>query len=236
MWVLDFTLHAWLSSSLLLPFMLLLRWAGGKWRRLRWLTRSPKRWLVIWSCFGFVKVAAISSLLFAESVDAFDLLGWASRAEFPLGAALHLEHVEADLLLAVLLGSVGEAAIDCGLAALSWWLFSRFKQRSAVPGPALMMQRYGIGLLLSAWAFAIANRVNFRYAYVCCDFVSSYGVPFTFLKQGGFVGITIYLWRGIVADALAVVLVGAVAGWIWSRLSREGAGTRVDSVLKKPLE
>jgi len=230
MWVLDLILHAWLSCSVLLPFMLLVRWAGAKWRRLAWLTRSAKGWLLIWACFGFVKVAAIASLFFAEGNYVFDPLGWASPPAFLIGRALHLEYVEATFLLAALLGSIGEAAMDGGLAVLSWRLFSWLKQGRTVCRPAAMMQRYGIGLPLSAWGFAIANLVNFRYADRCCDFVNSYGVPFTFLKQGGFVGISVYLWKGIIADALAVVLVGAFAGWVWNRLCTERTRARVGAV------
>ena len=79
MWALYLLSHTWLSGSLLLPFMLLLRWRGTKWKGLHWLTGSGKRWLLIWGSYGLVKVITLAALLWAryfpEFIGGFDFLG-----------------------------------------------------------------------------------------------------------------------------------------------------------------
>src|SRR5262249_54572078 len=124
MWPLHLLLHEWLSGSLLLPLMLLVLWGASMWKRLNWLTRSGKGWLKFWGCYGLLKENAVGIVIFVVTFvrepGARDALGPAARAvlwRFNLGYSPIVG------LLAIALGAIFEAAVDCGLAAIIWWLF-----------------------------------------------------------------------------------------------------------------
>jgi hypothetical protein len=68
--------------------------------------------------------------------------------------------------------------------------------------------------LVVVLAFALANCIDLLRRRPCCDFIYTRGVPFAFLREGGFQGLHQTLWLGIALD-LATVL--AVAAWAWNR-------------------
>src|SRR6266566_6786246 len=75
--------HVWLSGSLLLPCMLLVRWGAAKWKGLHRLATSRERWILIWGCYGLAEIALLSALLLYWwhhehfAVLPFESLGWA---------------------------------------------------------------------------------------------------------------------------------------------------------------
>jgi hypothetical protein len=76
-------------------------------------------------------------------------------------------------------------------------------------------------LLLSACLWGIANNVHSWRPVTCCDCFWPHGIPFTFYHEGGFAGGEGYVWRGVIGDALVVILFGAILGWAGKWFSRE---------------
>ena len=66
-------------------------------------------------------------------------------------------------------------------------------------------------------AFALANRIDFHRRVPCCDFIYTRGVPFTFLREGGFQGLHQTLRLGAALDLVTVFTVAALLGWAWNR-------------------
>lgn len=232
MWIvylLRVALHAlldtWLSGSLLLPFMLLIRWGGSKWSGLGWLTRTKKRWLLVWGCYGLAKVIAVAGFVLVRDyhrnfID-FEVLGWEGGVVWNVIRALHIQRGE--ILIVFLVGfalvAIVDVAVHCGLAAVTWRIFSLLARRTETRLRIMAIERYGLSLLLSACALGVANNLNFRRATYCNDCLISYGTPFTLLKEGGFVGVRIYVWSGLIADTLIMVGIGLVIGLLWNTLA-----------------
>lgn len=234
MWALYLLSDTWLSGSLLLPFLLFARWSGSKWRGLHWLTGSRKRWLLIWGGYGLVKVITLAALLwvmyFPEFIG-FEFLGWSAVA---VGNALNALHIHSqslsiEFLLGLSLKAIGEAAIDGGLAAIAWWVYSWLTQEPGTHRRMVAIERYAIGLLLSACSLGIANKLHFWRQVTCDDCFRPRGIPFTFFHEGGFAGGEAFVWRGVIGDSLVTIVLGFVLGLVWNKLAQKHSNLRTTS-------
>jgi hypothetical protein len=225
MWALYLLSNTWLSGSLFLPFVLFVLWAGTKWRGLYWLTRTKKRWLLIWGCYGLLKVIILAALLwvmdFPEFIG-FDFLGWSAVAVRSAVSALyiHSQSLPIEFLLGLSLKAIVEAAIDCGLAAIAWWVFSWLTQEPGTQRRMVAIERYGISLLLSTCALGIANNLHSWHQAECYDCFRPHGIPFTFFHEGGFAGGETFVWRGVIGDSLVMLVLGFVLGLVWNKLAQ----------------
>src|SRR6266849_5757954 len=166
MWTLYLSSHIWLYGSLFLPFAILVRWGGAHWRGLRWLTRSRKRWILIWGSYGLVKAIALAALLWVRFFPEYiplDLLGWTGRAVWGALFALHIriDSLSIEYLLVASLSAIAEAAIHCGLAAIAWWVFEWATPETSTRRGRVAAQRYGVALLISTCLIGIANDLHF---------------------------------------------------------------------------
>lgn len=66
-------------------------------------------------------------------------------------------------------------------------------------------------------AFALANYIDLHWHVPCCDFIYKRGVPFAFLREGGFQGLHQAIWLGSALDVVTVFGVAALLGWAWNR-------------------
>lgn len=219
--------HVWLSGSVLVPCMLLARWGAKKWNGLRWLTSSRKRWLLVWAGYGFGKEAVLALLLtwdYSHSlVPPFDYLGWAGMA---VHSAINILHVHLGITVEFAVGlallAVGEAAIDCGLAAIAWWVdLIRGREVHA----QLPIERFVICVLLSACTIGIVNSPHF-WRSTCSDCFATHGVPFTFFHEGGFAGGEGFVWAGVVGNTVVALALALVLGLVWSRFARRLSSAR----------
>ena len=80
-------------------------------------------------------------------------------------------------------------------------------------------ERYGVGLLFSGCALGIANNFHFARMGTCSDCFRPDGIPFTLFHEGGFAGGEGFVWTGVIADSLVVLVVGIVLGMIWNKLA-----------------
>jgi hypothetical protein len=224
MWALLLLSHTWLSGSLLLPFMLVVRWGGSKWRRLYWLTDGRKRWLLVWGSYGLVNVIAFAALLWVIYFPEYDFafLGWAGAAVLSILDALHIHsgYVAIEFLLGLSLKAIGEGAIDCGLAAIAWWVYGLLTVEAETNRRMAAIERYGISLVLSACALGIANNLHFWRSPTCFDCFRPEGIPFTFFHEGGFAGGAGFVWRGVIGDSLVMLVFGFVLGLVWNKLAQ----------------
>jgi hypothetical protein len=232
MWTLHLLLHTWLSGSFLLPIMLLLLWGGSKWRRLDWLTRSRKRWLLVWGCYGFVKVITFTAIFWAkyslEYGGAFDYLGWASAAAWSSLRILHIRNATFPVafLLGFALKAIVEPAIDSGLAAIVWRVYGSLSHETRPHRRIATIERYGVSLLFSACALGIANNFHFARMGTCSDCFRPDGIPFTLFHEGGFAGGEGFVWKGVIADSVIVLVVGIALGLIWNKLAVKDSNLR----------
>jgi hypothetical protein len=216
--LLDPLLHEWLSGSVLLPFMLLLLWGGTKWRPLNWPSRTRARWMIFWFCYGLTIQILLGTYafvsLFVREAGA-DAMTWPMRV---VQTALHFGFAPVSVLVSISIGALIGAAIDSAFGAISWWAFKTSTKRKPLP-----IERYAIGLIFSACLFGIANQLNFHRSTACDDCELPYGVPFTFLRAGGFFAVREYLWLAVLADSALVVLLGTILGWAWNQVSEKPA-------------
>jgi hypothetical protein len=225
MWFLRMLLGIWLFGSVLLAFMLVVCWGGFKWRGLGWLTRSRKRWLWIWGCYGFLKAVTAGGIIgvkyFPDFFRAFGFLGWEGMAVWRGFNALHY-HSESfliEFLLGFSLKAISDGAIDCGLAAIAWWVNRLLMLGARTRRKITTTERYGISLLFSACALGIANNFHFARVGTCSDCFRPDGIPFTLFQEGGMLGGEGFVWKGVVADSLVVIIAGIVLGLIWNKLA-----------------
>jgi len=173
----------WLSGffgPLVLPFMLFVLWGGNKSSSLNWLMQSRKRWLVLWTCYGLGKGIALGVfVLFRYLSDVgggtFDL-GWPTSSD--IWSALHLGYSPGALLVVGLLRAMFEGALDCGLAALSWWVFEW-------SSPHLQTHRTttihcGLALLIPSSVGIIGGGPTILWPMPALIMIPSYFVPFEF--------------------------------------------------------
>jgi hypothetical protein len=228
-------LSIWLSGSLLLPFMLLLRWGGSRWRRLGWLTRTKRRWLLIWGCYGLVKALVFAALFWVvyspEFLGGFDALGWEGQVVWRCIRALHIQRGEflIEFVFGFSLMAIVDAAMCCGFAAVVWWVFRLFATEAGTRPRIVPIERYGLSMLLSACALGIANNLNLWRTTNCDDCFLPYGIPFTLYHEGGFAGIRKYVWTGIIGDILVVLAVGLAIGLVWNKLARKYSSLHIQT-------
>jgi hypothetical protein len=192
---------------------------------LRLLTRSKGRWLFVWACFGFVTTTVVSALLWMKEPELppFDSLGWAWMVVSSVLYVFHIHtgYAAVEFLLGLGLKATGEAAIDCGLAAVAWWTYSVLAREVKTQ---TTIEKYGTCLLFSACLFGIANNSYF-WRSPCADCFAPHGVPFTFFHEGGFAGGEGFVWTGILGNSVVVLVLALVLGLLWSksgqRTSRE---------------
>ena len=217
-----FMFREWLAASLLLPFMLVLLSAGRKWPKFGWLSRNKRRWLIFWSCYGLLKelfLGAVGTITLIQGTDRLDVLGRSTEAVLNL---IHLGYVVPEVVFAIFLGAILEGALECGWATLSWWILTRPGTDFEGTHVHFMLRRYLTALAASACALGMVNDLNFRRPVYRDDCLLPYGFPFTFVREGGFVGVTRFVWRGVFADCLFVLLLAAVLGFVWNRVSHLG--------------
>jgi hypothetical protein len=224
MLALSLLFHLFLSGSLLVPIMVLVRWGGARWGGLRWLTRSRKRWILIWGGLGLVRVVARAVLGWADFPNAgIEPLGWSGGAVWSVLYALHIRTEPLSIAYWVVgsLGAIAEGVIHCGFAATAWWAFQWTTRNALEHRRRVPTEGYCVALLLSACLWGIANNVHSWRPVTCCDCFWPHGIPFTFYHEGGFAGGEGYVWRGVIGDALVVILFGAILGWAGKWFSRE---------------
>jgi hypothetical protein len=88
----------------------------------------------------------------------------------------------------------------------------------------LKHSRYAAGLLISLLVFGVINFVHSSRRVYCFDCYSPTGLPFTFYHQGGFAGGASFVWSGIAADLLVIIVVGMVIGWIAKNIYKMRSG------------
>lgn len=222
MWVFDLTMylasHIWLSGSVLLPCMLIIRCGAARWRGLHLLANSRKRWLLIWGCFGLVEVLVLAAaLLWSRHFQfvTFDSLGWEGMVVWSTLYALriHIGYVF-EFALGLALQGIGEAAIDCGLAAITWWAYAVVTRKSAAQR---RIERYGLCMLLAACLLGVANDSYF-WRWQCSDCFAPHGVPFLYFHEGGFAGGAGFIWKGVIGNSFVVLALASVLSLVWSGL------------------
>jgi len=72
--------------------------------------------------------------------------------------------------------------------------------------------KYSVALAATCLSFVVANTVHLLRRVTCYDCFFPYGVPFTFYSGG-------LELRGLLADALTVIVCGVLIGGIWQRLA-----------------
>jgi hypothetical protein len=224
MWFLYLLADTWLEGCLLLPSMLFVRWLVAKWRAQAWLTHSRKHWCLFWGCFELVKTFALREPNYFAEFPYFGYLGWANMATWHLTRSYPLW---VRFQIALSLKAIAESAIACGLAATAWWAYRLFIQGTARRHRTVVVETYGIGLLLSICMIGIANDIERWRPPTCADCFQPHGVPFTFFHEGGFGGGEGFVWKGIVGDSIVILVLGMIIGLIWTRLAERRSRLRV---------
>jgi len=216
--------HVWLSGSLLLPCMLLVRWGAAKWKGLHRIATSMARWILIWGCYGLAETALKSALFLywwhREHFLAlpFDSLGWAGMVVSNFSYVFKISSQDVTLFaLGLSLKAVSEAAIDAGLAAVAWWTYGFLTREVATQRRT---ERYGICLLLVTCGLGVTNSSYF-WRWRCSDCFAPHGIPFTFFHEGGFAGGAGFVWTGILGNSIVVILAALVLGLVWNRLAAQ---------------
>jgi hypothetical protein len=76
-----------------------------------------------------------------------------------------------------------------------------------------------VGFVLGFGVIVAANIYSYRFVEPpCCDFSAPFGFPFPMGTFGGFVGVTVFWWPGLIANALVSVGAGFVSGWVCTKL------------------
>ncbi len=203
----------WLFASFPLPCMFLIYWAGHRWSGSTWATRSLTGWLALWSSCGLLTLPVLPVLGWVTHIEALGgiaALPW--RHTFPL---LRLSSESGQLIVPGMLAvmAIGNAAIYCGLAAFAWWLFQRTSKKLQANGKLSSIESCGLGILVSACLFGIANGLNFLRP-ITSDFGYPYGRPFTFFQDGGSWASPRFVLSGVFGDFLVVLLFGIALGWV----------------------
>ena len=222
-WLLFYLLrHIWLLGALQLPFMLLILWAGSKWIWLDRLTGNKRRWVFAWGCLAVVETVALGVFslvrMFPYIQPAYSTL-WAAMTVRLVLYTLHIYNAPLGFFLTVSLDAITDTFVVCGLAALAWWIYVQLTRA------AVAKRRHEIALLFSACALGIANRIHSMRPVTCGDCFWPDGFPFTYFHEGGFAGGQAIVWSGLVGDALVVIAVGVIVGWIWDHMALKTANS-----------
>ena len=220
--------YAWLSGSVHLPIMLLLRWGGAKWRGLRWLGRTPRRWVWLWGSYGLFSALVLPVMEWIRYFPDASLepLGWSGytvqcAVYIPLlHMGWHPARYWVVYWLIKSLAAMVEGLVLAGLAALAWRVVEWIRQRASHEFRGAVIESYGIAVLVSAVVWGIANGLHARRRQTCADCFWPHGIPFTFYHEGGFAGGNGFEWRGVIGDTLVILLCGTILGWVWNRVAR----------------
>jgi hypothetical protein len=82
------------------------------------------------------------------------------------------------------------------------------------------MNRYLIGALGAIVALGVVNYLDYSRPVPCCDSFREGGLPFRFLREGGFGGTRNLLWGGLAGDIGAMALLGGLVWFVWDRVVR----------------
>jgi hypothetical protein len=80
--------------------------------------------------------------------------------------------------------------------------------------------KYALGFALAILLFCTVNELNNLRRTPCCDFYFDWGLPFAWLRLGGFEHGRYILWHGLVADALITLLAGLGFGFLLARFGK----------------
>lgn len=229
MWVsqvaLSLVFHIWLSGSVLLPCMLLVRWGAAKWKWLDRLASSRRLWLWIWGCYGFLEVILLAGLylwrtfLWAGRITfvPFDVLGWAGAAVLGFLSTLQATPQHSGLgfvfVLALALKAVVEVAIDCCLAAVAWWVYGLLSRESAA---RRRIEMFTVCIWFSVCMLGVANSPHF-WREVCFDCYAPHGIPFTYFHEGGLAGDSGFIWKGVVGNFMTALAAALLLFLVWLR-------------------
>lgn len=152
----------------------------------------------------------------------FAVPGWfgglvplARRLVIPLWHLLRISSwFEASLI------ALQDAGIYYGYAATVWWAFEWKAHKAQERLGWAPVERYWGAFLFSAWLMGIANIVYSWRPVPCCDFDLPYGFPFTYYHENGW-GYARYVLKGVIGDALVILLLGAILGWVWNWFFRK---------------
>jgi hypothetical protein len=78
-------------------------------------------------------------------------------------------------------------------------------------------ERFWKSVSATATFFLIANSYLLRQEYKCFDCMHAFGFPLFFYEEGGFLGLKIFLWRGVVVDLFFLLVIAAGISWGWKR-------------------
>ena len=217
MWTLYLLIHVWLTGSIVLPFMLLLRWIAER-RGSRWLTCHNIRWILIWACFGMFRILFIAVLL--PRFYRNDLLGWDGAAVWNILYAFLIreQSIALEYWIVAAITAILEATIYAVLAAIAWWFF---KWATTLKREGLVTETYRVAFLFSACFFGIANNIYSLRPTICSDCFWPHGLPFTFFHEGGFAGGEGFVWSGFLGDAFVILLGGTFEVLVWNWLTRK---------------
>jgi hypothetical protein len=214
-WILFLLLHVWLTSSFLVPVLMLSRWAAHR-RCLHWLVSTRRRWILLWSAAGVGLFALLLTRSVFSEFKFIDNLGALGTVADKLLVAIRITLPSyswsywVDVALTAALSGITFAI----LALLAWWLYETL-QRAHEIGPA---HRAGAASIASAWILAVANQIDLRRQFFCADCVEISGFPFKFLRTGEFVGHA-FLWRGVAANVLVFFALAAILLLAWNLFS-----------------
>jgi hypothetical protein len=222
-------MRLWLWGSFFLVILLFLRWCGSKWKRFNCLTCTRNRWLKIWIYFGLIRV--IGSAMLLAIITGFpdyglDRIGWPAEIVQYVTPAQFIEYT--DSILGVLSGGIAEAIIRCGFAAFAWWMYNWWTERIRGPRTIANGEKLGMSLLASAWLLGIVNWLAFSKPYPPGElWIDLRGVPFVFFetKNLGLIGgPSLFVWNGVIWNALVMVGFSLVLASIWIWISRRSLG------------
>jgi len=200
----------------------------------RWLTGSPKRWILICGGCAFIKVVAIAAHEWVTNSPyaGLDFLGWSGQAALialPVFLGRVIPYSVAFWLITSLSATL-EGLIYCGFAAGAWWIFAWPENGTLGYAGKGAIERYYVAFLVSTCLWGIANDVHSGRPATCSDCFWPHGIPFTFYHEGGFTGGDGYVWTGVVWDAFVVFLCGAILGWTWNWFSPKQSTTNRHSI------
>lgn len=78
---------------------------------------------------------------------------------------------------------------------------------------------FGIGFAIGLLPFIWFNIYSYNHmdSVICPDCSVSFGFPFYLYETGGFFGLTIILWKGLIANVVIALCASICTGWILKR-------------------
>jgi hypothetical protein len=79
--------------------------------------------------------------------------------------------------------------------------------------------KYSLGFAVGSLLLCTVNYANWMRPTSCDDCYYDYGLPFAFLREGGFEHGRYILWPGVLGDLLTTLLVGLIVGIVFARFA-----------------